>query len=220
MLSLLIADDHAIVRHGLRRIIAEAADIVVAGEAEGGLQTLRMLREPSAAYDILLLDISMPDKNGMEVLKQVRREFPKLPVLMLTMHAEDEFGVRALKAGAAGFLNKQTAPSELIGAIRQVAAGRKYISGRLAEELAEHLASDRQGPPHHALSTREYQTLCLIGSGNTLSETAAKLSLSPKTVSVYRARLLEKLNLRNNAEVMHYAMRHRLVELRSSKKES
>lgn len=213
MLRLLIADDHAIVRQGLRQILLAADDIQVAGEADGGLQTLRLLREAPAAYDMLLLDISMPDKNGLEVLKQVRREFPKLPVILLTMHAEDEFGVRALKAGAAGFVNKQTAPAELIGAIRQVAAGRRYISAQLAQELADHLASDSQGPPHHTLSSREYQTLCLIAVGKTLSEVAAQLALSPKTVSVYRTRLLEKLKLRNNAEVMHYAMRHRLVEL-------
>lgn len=220
MLRLLIADDHAIVRQGLRQIIAGDAGMEVAGEADGGLATLRMLREAPDAYDVLLLDISMPDKNGMEVLKQVRREFPKLPVILLTMHAEDEFGVRALKGGAAGFVNKQTAPAELIGAIRQVAAGRRYISARLAEELADHLASDSQGPLHHTLSTREYQTLCLIATGKTLSETAAQLALSPKTVSVYRTRLLEKLNLRNNAEVMHYAMRHRLVDLPAGQTDS
>lgn len=151
MLRLLIADDHAIVRQGLRQIIVADAGMQVAGEADGGLATLRMLREAPDAYDVLLLDISMPDKNGLEVLKQVRREFPKLPVILLTMHAEDEFGVRALKAGAAGFVNKQTAPAELIGAIRQVAAGRRYISARLAEELADHLASDSRGPLHHTL---------------------------------------------------------------------
>jgi len=211
MIRLLIADDHAIVRQGLRRIVADTGDITVEGEADGGLQVLRELRARPDGYDVVLLDISMPDRNGLEVLKQIRREFPRLQVIILTMHAEDEVGVRALKGGAAGFVSKQSAPTELVSAVRQVAAGRKYISPALAEELANHVSSDERAQDHRALSTREYQTLCLLASGKTLSEVAAKMALSPKTVSVYRSRLLEKLGLRNNAELTHYAIRHRLV---------
>jgi two-component system, NarL family, invasion response regulator UvrY len=209
VIELLIVDDHAIVRQGLRQIVSETEDIVVAGEAESGASALRLLREKPFA--VVLLDISMPDRNGIDVLKQIHHEFPKLAVIMLTMHAEDEFGVRALKAGASGYLTKQSAPSELVIAIRQVASGRKYISGLLAEELARHVSEGAERPPHENLSDREFQTLCLIASGKSLSQVAAELCLSPKTVSVYRARLLAKLNLKNNAELTHYAIRNQLV---------
>ena len=211
MIRVLIADDHAIVRHGLRQIVSGTADISVMGEAESGVEALRMLRRQPEGYDILLLDISMPDKNGLDVLAQVRCEFPTLGVIMLSMHAEDELGLRALKIGASGYLNKQSAPAELVSAIRQVAGGRKYISAELAEELANHVRNDARPSDHRSLSSREYQTLCLLASGKTLSEVAAQMALSPKTVSVYRARLLEKLRLRNNAEITHYAIRNRLV---------
>ena len=211
MIRLLIADDHAIVRHGLRQIVAGTGDIEVLGEAETGLEVLRMLREKE--FDVLLLDISMPEKNGVEVLEQARREFPRLRIIMLSMHAEDEFGVRALRSGASGYVNKQTAAKDLVEAIRVVASGRKYVSPALAEELANHVSSESDAPLHRMLSTREYQTLCLIASGKTLSQAAQELSLSPKTVSVYRARLLEKLGLSNNAELTHYAIRNQLVDL-------
>ena len=213
MIRLLIADDHAIVRQGLRQIVSGTEGLLVQGEAEGGLQVLQLLRRQPGEFDIVLLDISMPGKNGLEILKRVTQEFPKVAVIMLTMHSEDELGVLALKSGASGYLSKQTAPAELVNAIRQVAAGRKYISQQLAEELANHIRSETRGPLHRALSTREYQTLCLIASGKSLSEVAAEMSLSPKTVSVYRARLLEKLKLKNNAELMHYALRNRIVSL-------
>lgn len=211
MIRLLIADDHALVRQGLRRIVADFQDVEVRGEADCGLQVLRELRADPEGYDIVLLDISMPDRNGLEVLKQIRREFPRLHVIILTMHAEDELGVRALKGGARGYVSKQSATTELVDAVRAVANGRKYISATLAEELADHLSNESRARDHRALSTREYQTLCLLASGNTLSEVAAKMALSPKTVSVYRSRLLEKLGLRNNAELTHYAIRNRLV---------
>ena len=211
VIKVLIADDHAIVRHGLRQIVAGTADISVGGETESGVEALRMLRRDPGGYDVVLLDISMPDKNGLEVLSQIRCEFPALGVLILSMHAEDELGLRALKGGASGYLNKQSAPAELVSAIRQVAGGRKYISTELAEELANHVSSNARPTDHHSLSSREYQTLCLLASGKTLSEVAAQMALSPKTVSVYRSRLLEKLRLRNNAELTHYAIRNRLV---------
>jgi len=219
MIRLLIADDHAIVRQGLRQIVAGTEGVVVSGEADGGLQVLNILRENPHGFDVVLLDISMPDKNGLETLKRIRYEFPRVAVIMLTMHAEDEFGVWALRSGAAGYVSKQTAPAELVKAIRQVASGRKYISAALAEELADHVSNESGGPLHRALSPREYQTLCLIGSGKSLSDVAAQMSLSPKTVSVYRARLLEKLKLRNNAELMHYALHNRLLGLPGTKTE-
>ena len=209
MLRLLIADDHALVRHGLRQIVAETDDLEVVAEAPNGNEALRLLREHEV--DVVLLDVTMPDRNGIDVLKQIRREFGKLPVLLLTMHSEDEFGVRALKAGASGYLTKDSAPAQLVTAIRQVASGRKYISAALAEELANRVGGDATDAPHEALSDREFQTLRYIAAGKSLSEIAEALSLSPKTVSVYRARLLEKLSLRNNAELMRYALQNGLT---------
>ena len=210
MIRVLIADDHAIVRQGLRQILAETNDMVVAGEAETAHEALKLLRE--GEWDVALLDISMPDKSGIDTLKMIRKERPKLPVLMLSMHPEDHYAVRCLKAGASGYLTKQSAPVQLVTAIRQVAAGRKYISAAVAEELANSIGSDTDRPAHTTLSDREYQTLRLIATGHSLSEIAAKLSLSAKTVSVYRARLLEKLNLKNNADIATYAVKNKLVD--------
>ncbi len=209
MLKLLIVDDHAIVRHGLRQIVTETDDIRVEAEADCSAQAVRLVRERS--FDLILLDISLPDKNGIETLKQLRREQPAARVLMLTSHPEDEFGVRALKAGAAGYLTKQSAAAQLVTAIRQVAAGRKYISPELAEELARTLGDDVDKAPHQQLSDREYQTFLMIARGKSLSEMAATLSLSPKTVSVYRSRVLEKMRLKNNVELTHYAVKNGLV---------
>jgi len=210
MIRVLIADDHAIVRHGLKQILAETDDLVVAGEAETGFQAIKMARQDT--FDVILLDISLPDRNGIEVLSQIKKTHPKLAVLMLSMHAEHEFAIRALKAGASGYLNKQSAPVQLVTAIRQVAAGRKYISAALAEELANSLGGDTEQPLHEMLSDREFQTLRLIASGKSLSAISEELSLSPKTVSVYRARLLEKLDLRNNSDLTRYAIKNKLVE--------
>lgn len=209
MLRLLIIDDHAIVRHGLRQIVAETDDIRVEAEAENSAQAIRLIRDRS--FDVVLLDISLPDKNGIETLKQIRREQNSVRVLMLTSHPEDEFGVRALKAGAAGYLTKQSAASQLVTAIRQVASGRKYISPGLAEELARTLGADSDKAPHELLSDREYQIFIMIAQGKALSEMAAALSLSPKTVSVYRSRILEKMKLKNNVELTHYAVKGGLV---------
>lgn len=210
MIKVLIADDHAIVRHGLRQIVSETEDIRVEGEAESSAQAIRELRDN--AFDVVLLDISLPDKNGIETLKQVRREWPAVSVLMLTTHAEDEFGVRAIKAGAAGYLTKQSAASQLVTAVRQVASGRKYISPSLAEELARMVGDGNDSRPvHELLSDREYQTFIMIASGKSLSEMATSLSLSPKTVSVYRSRVLEKMHLKNNVEIAQYAVKNGLV---------
>ncbi len=210
MIRVLIADDHAIVRQGLKLILSETSDMVVAGEADSGLHALKLARE--GKWDVALLDISMPDKNGIDVLKLIKSEFPKQPVLMLSMHPEEHYAIRALKAGASGYLTKQSAPALLVTAIRQVASGRKYVSPELAEKLANTIGIDTDKPLHETLSDREYQVLCLIASGKPLSEIADTLSLSAKTVSVYRARLLEKMNLKNNAELTHYGIKHQLVE--------
>jgi DNA-binding NarL/FixJ family response regulator len=160
----------------------------------------------------MLLDISLPDRNGIEVLKQIKKEKPELSVLMLSMHREDQYAIRALKAGAAGYLTKQSAPKELVTAIRQVAGGLKYISAALAQELANHVNDDHEAPLHETLSDREYQTLTMIASGKTVGTIAKELSLSVKTVSEYRARLLVKMKLKNSAELTHYAIKNQLIE--------
>ncbi|WP_136416261.1 MULTISPECIES: response regulator transcription factor [Oxalobacteraceae] len=210
-IRILIADDHAIVREGLKQILADTKDMVVAGDAENGLDAIKLARNGDS--DVLLLDISMPDKSGIEVLKQVKKDAPKLAVLMLSMHREDQYAIRSLKAGAAGYLNKQSAPAELVDAIRQVASGRKYISQALAQELANQVGDEnREVPPHETLSDREYQTLIMIASGKTVSDIATELTLSVKTISMYRSRLLQKMKMRHNAELTHYAIKNHLVE--------
>src|SRR3954469_13109158 len=167
-----IADDHAIVREGLKQILAEQRDIIVAGEAENGLDAVRLFRKSKC--HVMLLDISMPDRNGIEVLKLIKKEKPDLAVLMLSMHREDQYAIRSLKAGAAGYLTKQSAPRELVTAIRQVAGGLKYISPALAQELANHVGDDHATPAHETLSDREYQTLVMIASGKTVGAIAAE----------------------------------------------
>ena len=210
IIKVFIADDHAIVREGLKQILAETGDIVVSGEAENGLDAVRLF--PKSACNVMLLDISMPDRSGIEVLKQVKKDHPELAVLMLSMHREDQYAIRSLKAGAAGYLTKQSAPKELVTAIRQVASGLKYISAALAQELANHVGDDHDAPRHDALSDREYQTMTMIASGNTVGEIAKQLSLSVKTISEYRARLLVKMKLKNNAELTHYVIKNQLIE--------
>lgn len=210
MIRVLIADDHAILRRGLCQIISDAQDMTVTGEAENSAEAMKLVREN--AFDVVLLDISMPDRNGMDTLKLIKQERPRLPVLMLSTHPENQYAVRALRSGAAGYLTKQSAPAQLVTAIRQVTQGKKYVTPSVAEELANHVLRDSDQPNHNELSNREYQTMCLIASGRTLSEIAVQLSLSVKTVSVYRARVLEKLQLKNNAELTHYAIKNNLVE--------
>ena len=205
-----IADDHAIVREGLKQILAESRDIVVGGEAENGRDAIRLF--PKSRCQVLLLDISMPERNGIEVLKQLKKEHPGTAVLMLSMHREDQYAIRSLKAGASGYLTKQSAPSELVTAIRQVAAGLKYVSAALAQELAAQVGQDHQAPLHDGLSDREYQTLTMIASGKTVSTIARELSLSVKTISEYRSRLLIKMKLKNSAELTHYAIKNALIE--------
>lgn len=205
-----IADDHAIVREGLKQILAESPDIIVAGEAENGVDALKLFRK--AKCQVMLLDISMPDRSGIDVLKLIKKEHPEIAVLMLSMHREDQYAIRSLKAGAAGYLTKQSAPRELVTAIRQVAAGQKYVSAALAQELASALGDDHETALHDTLSDREYQTLTMIASGKTVSAIAEELSLSVKTISEYRARLLVKMKLKNSAELTHYAIKNQLIE--------
>ena len=209
-LRVLIADDHAIVRQGLRQILSDTPDLEVAGEADNGVAAIQLARQQP--WDVMLMDVSMPDRNGIEALKIIRKEFPRLPVLILSMYPEDQYAIRALKAGAAGYLTKQSAPEQLVHAIRQVASGKKYVSAALALELADAISEDSERAPHEKLSDREYQTLCLIASGKTLTQIGEELNLSVKTVSVYRARLLEKMKLHNNAELTHYGLKHGLVD--------
>jgi DNA-binding NarL/FixJ family response regulator len=210
VLRILIADDHPVFRRGLKQIIEEASDLIVAGEAANGAEAFRKAR--TGDYDVVLLDITMPVKNGVDVLSQLKHDRPALPVLMLSMHPEEQYAVRALRAGASGYLTKESAPEELVAAIRKVSAGGKYVSASLAEHLASIVQSAGESPPHETLSRREYQVMCLIAAGKTVSEVARELSLSVKTVSTYRARILEKLQMKNNAELMRYATQNQLVE--------
>lgn len=210
MIHVMIVDDHAIVRQGLKQILNETEDIRVTGEAETGFQAIKFVRQ--CEFDVLLLDISLPDRNGIEILKQIRKDKPNLAILVLSMHNEHEFAIRALKAGAAGYLNKQSAPAQLVVAIREVASGNKYVSSAVAQELANSITTDSDQPLYSILSDREFQTLCLIASGKTLSDMSAEMFLSPKTVSVYRSRVLEKLKLSNNSELIRYAIKNKLVD--------
>lgn len=207
---ILIVDDHAIVREGLKQILAEIDDIEVAGEADCSSRALQMARRES--WDMVLMDITMPDRSGIETLELMKKEHPGLQVLMLSMHRETQYAVRALKSGAAGYLNKQSAPAQLVDAIRMVASGKKYISAEVAQELASQVSGERDSLPHEGLSNREYQTLCMIASGLPVSAIADKLALSVKTISMYRARLLKKMQLKNNAELTHYAIKNGLLD--------
>ena len=210
MLRILVADDHAVVRAGIKQILAGTSDIVVGGEASDGNQALNQAR--TAAYDLVLLDIAMPGMNGLEVLKQLKLERPGLPVLMLSMYPEEQFAVRTLKAGASGYLTKQSAPSELIAAIRKVCRGGKYVTSSLAESLAVYLESDSDRPPHELLSDREYEVMLMIASGKTVTVIAEELSLSVKTISTNRSRALRKMGMKTNAELTYYAIKHGLVQ--------
>jgi two-component system, NarL family, invasion response regulator UvrY len=208
MIKILVADDHAVVRRGLNQIVAERPDMRVCGEARDAREVLALLRK--GEWDVLVLDINMPDQSGLEVLGEVKRQRPELPVLILSMHPEEQFAVRALKSGASGYLTKESAPEELVAAIHKVHGGGKYVSPSLAEKLAFALERGADAP-HEALSDREYQVLCLIASGKTVGEIAEGLYLSVKTVSTYRARVLEKMGMKTNAELTRYAICNRLV---------
>jgi DNA-binding NarL/FixJ family response regulator len=210
MIRLVIVDDHAIVRSGLRQIAQSEGGISVVGDAADCGELLDLLRKTDT--DVVLMDISMPGKSGLDALKQVRERWPKMAVLMLSMYPEDQYAVRCVKAGASGYLHKNSSPETVLEAIHTVARGKKYITPELAEQLATHLSEGSERLPHELLSDREYQTMSMIASGRTLTQIAEEMSLSPKTVSVYRARLLEKMKLKNNSELTHYALKQKLVE--------
>lgn len=209
MIRILIADDHPIVRRGLKQILAEEPDFSVVGEAQDGAGVRALLLEQPC--DVLVLDINMPGSSGLEMLQEITESQPHLPVLIMSIHPEEQFGVRALRAGAAGYLTKETAPEELVNAIRKVHAGGKYVSPSLSEKLVSAIQADSDRPPHELLSNREYEILCLLASGRTVSQIAEQLILSVKTVSTYRTRILEKMNLHTNAELIHYALSRQLV---------
>jgi len=208
--NVLIVDDHAIVRQGLKQILVESGKINLIAEADSGAGAMRQIRE--GEWGVVVLDISLPDRNGIEVLKQIKKERPKIPVLMLSMHDEGLYAIRALKAGASGYMNKESAPEELMKAVRKLLGGGRYVSPALAETLASDLSQDTGRPAHETLSDREFEVLRKIASGKTVGQIADELHLSVTTVSTYRARILEKMNMSTTAELMHYALRNHLVD--------
>lgn len=210
MVRVLIADDHAIVREGLRRILSEEPLFEVVGEAADSQEALDLTKKTNP--DVVLLDISMPGRGGIETLKEIKARRARTHVLMLSMHPEDQFALRCLRDGADGYMTKESAPDELIGAIRKISQGGKYVSTALAEKMAFSLDANFERAPHETLSDREFQVLCMIARGLTVSEIGEELALSVKTISTYRSRILEKMQLKNNAELMHYAIQRGLVE--------
>jgi two-component system invasion response regulator UvrY len=211
MIKILIADDHAIVREGLKQIVAEEKDMLVAGEAGNTNEMFELLKKEDFA--IIILDISMPGRSGLEALKFLKKNYPQVPALILSMFSEEQYGLRALKAGAAGYLKKVSAPTELVSAIRKIVNGGKYINQSLAEKLADEYDSDRKERMHDKLSNREYQIMCLIASGKSTEEIAIDLSISINTVYTYRNRILEKMHLKSNVELTQYALQNNLIEI-------
>jgi DNA-binding NarL/FixJ family response regulator len=210
MTRVVIADDHAIVRDGLKQVLAAVGDLTVIAEAKNGGEVMQCVREH--AFDVLLLDMSMPGRSGIELIKQVHQEKPKLRILVLSMHEEEQYAVRALKAGAAGYLTKESASEQLIAAIRKVAAGGAYITSAVAEQFALGAMANSSGPLHAALSDREYQVFEMLVAGKSVTEVADRLNLSVKTVSTHKARIMQKMNMTNPAELIRYAINHRLVD--------
>ncbi|MHB8522054.1 MAG: response regulator [Limisphaerales bacterium] len=208
-MRILIVDDHAVVRQGLKQILADNLQKVVFGEACNAHEALTLVW--NERWDVVVLDVTLPGRSGLEVLREIKQSRPKLPVLVLSMHPEDQFAVRMLKAGAAGYMTKESAPQELMGAINKVLAGGRYVSAALGEKIASYLGTDVQTPPHERLSDREFQVLRMIASGKTVTEIAKELSLSVKTISTYRTRILEKMNMKTNAELTHYAIQNQLA---------
>ena len=210
MTRILLVDDHPVVRHGIRQILSGALNPAVVGEAGTAEEGLAEVR--AADWDVLVLDISLPGPSGLDLLKDVRHERPDLPVLVLSIHPADQFARRAIHAGAAGYLTKDSSPMELINAVNEVVAGRRYLNPPVIQELVLGLHAGHEARPHDGLSDREYQVLRMLASGMTVSQVAARLSLSVKTVSTYRARVLDKMGMKTTAELMHYGIRHNLVD--------
>ncbi|HYT46979.1 MAG TPA: response regulator transcription factor [Burkholderiales bacterium] len=210
MIRIVVADDHTIVREGLKQVLSAASDLSIVGEAQNGHEVLQRVRE--LEFDVLLLDMSMPGKSGIELIKQVRAEKPKLRVLVLSMHQEQQYAVRAIKAGASGYLTKESASAQLVSAIRKVAGGGAFITEAVAEQLALGAMPQADGPPHSALSDREFQVFRLLVSGKAVSSIAGELNLSVKTVSTHKARIMQKMNMSNPTELIRYALQHRLID--------
>jgi DNA-binding NarL/FixJ family response regulator len=210
MLNIFIADDHEIVRRGLKQIVFDSSEMDVAGEAKTGEETVEIIRE-DGLYDVLVLDISMPGKSGVEVLKDIRSFNQSLPILMLSIHPESQYAIRTLKAGADGYLTKSSAPEELVKAIKKVASGGRYISPELAERLAGYATKDIEKQPHELLSDREFQVLKMMAAGKTLTQIGEDLGLSPKTVSTYKRRIVKKMQMDTNEELTRYAIHNDLV---------
>jgi two-component system invasion response regulator UvrY len=209
MIKVLLADDHALLRGSLKQLLDDTGFVEVVAQAGEYSEIMKAMN--AHPVDLAILDISMPGKNGVDIVKILKDKYPALKILMLSMHPEDQYAVRCLKAGASGYLTKNTAPEKLVDAIQVIAAGRKYITPELAESLASHLTEDSEKPLHATLSDREFQTIRMIASGKKLSEIADELSLSPKTVSVYRARILEKMRMKTNGELTRYALENGLI---------
>ncbi len=209
-MNVLIADDHPLVRQGLKQLLAAEPDMRVVGEAKNAGETLELVRD--VEWDVLILDYSMPGGNGLVVLKEIKRSYPRRPVLVLSMHPEDAIAVAVLRAGAAGYINKESASEELTVAIRKAVSGGKYVSASLAEMLAAGLENGAPPRPHESLSDREYRVMWMIASGMSITSIAEELVLSPNTVSTYRIRILKKLKLETNADLVRYAIKHRLTE--------
>ena len=209
MIKVLIADDHTVVRQGLKQILSDDPQLSVVGEAADGNEVLTALE--TLSVDVLVLDITMPGRNGLDVLKEVKRKRPTLPVLVLSMHPEDQFAIRILRAGAAGYITKESAPEELVGALRKVCSGGKYVSPQLAEKLAVFIEDETTRPPHEKLSDREFEVLRMLALGKTVTEVAEELLLSVKTVSTYRSRVLEKMKMTSNADLTRYALQNELI---------
>jgi len=210
MITILIADDHAIVRDGLKQILARTGDLMVGGEARDGHEAMRLVRERD--WDLLLMDMSMPGRSGIELIKQVKAENPKLPILVLSMHQEHQYAVRAMRAGASGYLNKDSAAELLVAAIRKVVGGGVFVSEAAAELLARETMRGAEAPPHTLLSEREFQVFRMIVHGRTVTDIAAELMLSVKTVSTHKTHVLEKMRLNNQAELVRYAIEHALLD--------
>lgn len=210
MTKVLIADDHPLFRRGLKDILQAQPDIELVGEADTGHRTLEMARKQR--WDALVLDITMPGLGGMEILNTLKKEQPKLPVLILSAHPENQYAVRALRTGAAGYMTKETAPQELIRGLRRILQGGKYVSDTLAEKLAIDVSSPRDKKPHELLSHREYEIMRMIASGKSLGKIASKLALSPRTVSTYRSRILDKMHMKTNTDLIRYALENKLID--------
>lgn len=210
MIRIIVADDHPVLRAGIVSVLNASGNLRVVAEASNGGEVLKAIRDH--AFDVLMLDVSMPGKSGLDLVRQIRKDHPRLPILIVSSHPEDQYGVRAIKAGASGYVTKQTAPEELVAAVRTIANGRRYVTPAMVEMLADQIGRPDDGAPHESLSDRELQTMKMIAAGHSLTEIADVLCISVKTVSVYRSRLLEKMRMKSNVELTRYVVEHGLSD--------